>query len=165
MKINTELTHKDFLLLNIILFPRVKSNWISLIILIFFIAIFLAITKKPNDFVGYFAVTVGAIFGGVIGVATGFLINLSVMLFNVGKKSGVLGSHQFELLPEGLRESTSVNESLQRWESIVEIKVYGKFLLLRINSYLFHVIPQRAFKNQTEFERFYQEAINLKSAA
>jgi hypothetical protein len=165
MKIDTELTRKDFLLLNIILFPRMKSNWISLIIIILFIAIFLALTKKPDDFGGYFAVTVGSIFGGVLGLAIGFLINLSIMLFNVGNKSGVLGSHQFELLSEGLRESTSVNESLQRWESIAEIKVYGNFLLIRINGYLFHVIPKRSFKNQTEFEIFCQEAINLKSAA
>jgi YcxB-like protein len=165
MKIDTELTRKDFLLLNIFLFPRMKSNWIFLFILILFIAIFSVITNKPDDFGGFFAVTVGSIFGGVIGVVAGFSINLSIMLFNIGKKSGVLGSHQFELLQEGLRESTSVNESLQRWESIVEIKVYGDLLLIRINNYLFHVIPKRSFKNQIEFESFYQEAINLKSAA
>lgn len=165
MKIDSELNRKDLIALNMHLFPRMKANWISLVFIIIFIAIFLAVYKKPNDFSGYFSLAVGSVFGGLGGVIISLIINLTSMLLTVGKKSGVLGLHQFELLKEGFRESTSVNESLQRWESITEIKIYGNFLLVRINNYLVHVIPKRAFKDQAAFECFYNEALKLKAEA
>ncbi|MFA9273836.1 MAG: YcxB family protein [Candidatus Aquirickettsiella gammari] len=164
MKIDIELTRKDLLALNIHLYPRMKANWISLGLIIISIAIFLAISKKPNDFSGYFSLAVSSVLGGLGGVIIVLIINLISMQLTIGKKSGVLGTHQFELLKEGIRESTSVNESLQRWESIIEIKIYGSFLLVRINNYLVHVIPKRAFKNQEAFEDFYNEALRLKMA-
>lgn len=165
MKITAEITRKDLALLNIYLLPRLKANWIFLGVMILIIAIFLAITKSPSDISGYCALAIGSVFGGLGGVIIGFIINIIMMLLTVGKKSGVLGIHHYELLPEGIKESTTANESLQRWGAIVTVRIHGNYLLFRVNNYLFHVIPKRAFESEENFMSFYSEAVRLKGTA
>lgn len=116
MKIKSEITRKDLAVFSIYLFLRLKSTWLLLAIFVVLIAIILTIIKQPNDFVDCFALAVCSICGGFAGLIVGFIINLVAMLLTIGRKSGVLGLHQYELTEEGLRESTKVNESLQYWD-------------------------------------------------
>ena len=165
MKIDIEIKRKDLTALSFYLFPRMKANWIMLVVMIFLIAAFLFITKKPIDFIGYVVLTICSILGGLVGIALGFVINLVTMLLTIGKKSGILCLHHYELVPEGIKETTEANESLHRWSSIVTIGTHGNYLLFRINNYLFHIIPRRAFENEESFKAFYSEAVRLKSSA
>ena len=165
MKATTEIARKDLAFLSISLFPRIKANWIFLGVLIFAIAIFLGVTKKPSDLGGCTALAISSVLGGIGGTVIGFVINMVTMLLTVGGKAGILGLHQYELCPEGIRESTEANETLQRWASIASIKVCGNYMLVRISSHLFHVIPKRAFESEEMFMNFYNEAVRLKHSA
>lgn len=165
MKATTEITRKDLAFLSIYLFPRVKANWIFLGVLIAAIAIFLALSKRPSDISGFISVAISSVLGGIGGTIIGFAINIVTMLLSVGSKSGILGLHQYELCQEGVRESTEANESLQRWSSISSIKVCGNYMLLRICSNQFHIIPKRSFESEALFMSFYKEAMRLKNAA
>jgi hypothetical protein len=165
MNITTEITRKDIVAVNMYVFPRLKANWVFLGVMVIAIAIYLAIIKKPYDFGGYLALAVSSVMSGFIAMIVSLVINIITMLLTVGSKSGVLGEHQYQLTAEGIRESTEVNESLQHWSAIVSINIYGSYMLIRISSHLFHIIPKRAFQSEEMFMAFYEEAVRLKSAA
>lgn len=73
---------------------------------------------------------------------------------DTGSHGGVLGPHTYRIDAEGLHEVTPVNEGLQRWAGVQEVGRSKRFVYIRINSYLFHLIPRHAFASDREFEEF-----------
>lgn len=87
------------------------------------------------------------------------------VLLTVGKKSGILGVHHYSLSEQGLEERTDANETLQKWEGIQSITKLPNYILFRVNGYLFHTVPRRAFETNEEFISFYERAVALQRAA
>ena len=69
-------------------------------------------------------------------------------------KSGVLGKHEYVITDEGLSERTKSNESLIKWSGIDEVKINKSYIFVRINQYLFHMVPRRSFSSLAKFEEF-----------
>ena len=87
------------------------------------------------------------------------------MFLTLGKKSGVLGKHDYTLTDLGLREVTDANESVQKWSGIQDVIMLPHYVLIKINGYLFHIVPRRAFANEEQFLAFYEKARTLNDAA
>jgi len=100
--------------------------------------------------------------GGVVFAVAFFILFLVLGVLNAvvlaRHTSGVIGPHEVQILPEGLRDVTPVTESLTRWEAIVRITRRGDYLAFWISPYLAHVIPGRAFADADAFAAFERQA-------
>lgn len=155
MVIRTTLSRKDFIDLNLYLFPLLKSNWIFASTM--FIAIF-AYQLYKSDFMArpteMLCMSAASAIGALCGVTIALILSLSYFFLCLNKRSGILGEHEFTIEDEGLFEKTDANETLTKWPSITSMRKTKNFILIRINNYLFHILPRRAFSN----ERHYDEA-------
>lgn len=158
MEIETDITRADLIKLNLFLLPREKSNRVTVAVLAAGIFIYLLISKQPNSLSSLGVAAGAAIGGGVAGLLAGFLISLLFITLTSNMKNGVLGRHTYRLTEEGLHESTAANEGLQKWHGIQTVGKSKSFIFLRINGYLFHLIPRRAFGTAQEFESFWAKA-------
>jgi hypothetical protein len=93
-----------------------------------------------------------------------FSLLLGYAVFNATDRNGQLGTHVFNLRKDGLHEQTRFNEALHRWQGISSIIVLRHYLYIRINWYLFHIVPARAFASRADFDRFSMLARELWSA-
>lgn len=158
MEVETDITRTDLIKLNLFLLPREKSNIVTGGVLSAGILIFLLISKQPDNLSSIGIAAGAAIGGGVAGLLAGFIISLFFILLASSAKSGVLGRHTYRLTEEGLHESTAANEGLQKWQGIQTVGKSKTLIFLRINGYLFHLIPRRAFGSAQEFELFWSKA-------
>ena len=165
MDIQVDIERKDLVALNLYLFPRLRGNWITLGVLAVGIFTYIFLTQKPTTPYNFVIAAFASGIGGIAGVLVGCIVSVVMMLLMVGKKSGVLGRHHYTLTDLGLREVTDANESVHKWSGIQDIIKLPRYILLQINGYLFHVVPQRAFANEEQFLAFYEKARALHNAA
>ena len=78
---------------------------------------------------------------------------LAAMLM-AGRGAGVLGRHLYRIGEDGLRETTSVNDSLMHWQGIMAIKEMGAYLLVFQTPVLAHAFPRRCFADGGDFAIF-----------
>ncbi|MFK7887473.1 MAG: YcxB family protein [Gammaproteobacteria bacterium] len=165
MNIEVNIRRKDLIAFNLYVIPRLRSSWISLAVLTFGIFAYICIRSMPSSFYNFGVAAFASLVGGLAGFVVSSAISILCVLFMSGKTSGVLGAHTYTLTEVGLKEVTAYNESLQKWSGIREILKTPNYLLLRINAYLFHVSPRRAFEDDGEFAAFYETAKALRDAA
>lgn len=103
-------------------------------------------------------VVFASITSGLGGLLAGFTFSLIAILFVVSEKTGGLGKYIFIIAEQGFHEKTEANETTQKWQGILSIIKSKSYIFIRINSYLFHVIPKRSFANEGEFEKFWEKA-------
>lgn len=122
--------------------------------------------NKRREFRHRWATEFGApVLGGIIGLVAGTTFQLLYMFLAMRKKSGVLGVHTYTRTDRGLLERTEWNEGIQLRQGIQSIKRHGNYILFKVNSYLFHMVPRRSFATPDEFEAFWTEANRLWKAA
>jgi len=96
--------------------------------------------------------------GGVIFAVAFFVLFLIVGTLNavimVRHSAGVIGPHEMQVLPEGVRDVTPVTESLTRWPAVFRITRRGNYLAFWISPYLAHLVPGRAFPDAETFAAF-----------
>ena len=158
MKITVHVRRLDLLKLQIYTLPRLRANWIffgGLAFAVFFWVLYNQ--PRPITFVDVTIGLVSGLCGAIGGLLAGFLCSAIAILSTSTEKSGTLGEHTFEVRPEGLLERTRVNEQLNRWSGIISIQRSSAFILVRINGYLFHVIPRHGFSSDQEYDRFHDE--------
>lgn len=155
MKIEANITKKDLVNLSCFFFPRSRGTWIYFAAL--FLGMFLFLSYK-NDFTfssrSMFIGILSSFIGASIATLVAWLWNLGCILLMSNAKSGVLGKHEYVITVEGLSERTNANESLIKWSGIDEVRVNKKYILVRINQYLFYMMPRRSFNSSAEFEEF-----------
>ena len=103
------------------------------------------------------AVTIGAFVGivaGLCGQLVGSAIIAITLILQVRNTKGILGQHTFVVEADGLRETTEVNESLHKWAGIQDIAISNSYIYISVVPNQFHMIPQRAFKEASEFHSF-----------
>ena len=165
MQVTTDISRADIIKFNFYFLPRAKSNLIFIAVVAVAIFIGMLFMKWPED-VGSIAIAaIASILGGIGGLLGGFAVTLLFILNSSNEKNGVLGKHTYKISSEGLRESTCSNEGLQKWNGVQSVGKSANFIFIRINSYMFHVIPRRAFSSLEKFEAFYVEAQNLWATA
>jgi hypothetical protein len=76
----------------------------------------------------------------------------------VDDKPGLLGEHTLILSDDGIIESTSVNEALNKWAGIRGIEQNDGYIFIFLNQTMAHIIPKRAFVDPEAASLFLQEA-------
>jgi len=84
---------------------------------------------------------------------------LVFMLLTVTEKSGWIGSHRFSIEERGIREVTQANDSVHMWESILDVRLAAKMLMVRVNQFNFFLLPRHGFSDPKQFEPFCAEVI------
>lgn len=158
MKIVATINRWDLVKFNLHVGPRLRANWIAVAVLsavTFLYLMYTTSSKAGNNGLGVnLAISLSA---GFFGILAGMLVCIAFLLVTANEKSGTLGEHEYEIREDGLFERTKANEALARWGGVYSIERSRDQIHVRINSYLFHVIPRHAFKSDDEFKQFFDE--------
>lgn len=96
--------------------------------------------------------------GGVLFAIAFFVLFLIAGTLNAAlmarQSASVIGAHEIEISPEGLRDSTELTDSFTRWPAIYRISRRGDYLAFWISPYLAHIVPARAFVDAEAFSAF-----------
>ena len=158
MKITTNIRRSDLLNMNFWVMFNIKYSLKSLVIVGLIVFSFLALTEQPKNY-EHFAIT-SIIVSLIILVFSFILSSVSVLLLS-NSKAGVLGEHTYEITEKGIFEITPANETLIKWNGIASFHKHKKFIFIKINGYLYHIIPKRCFTNEDDYEIFWNEANHL----
>jgi hypothetical protein len=104
---------------------------------------------------------------GVAVVWSGFLIwtQQRGVIAQTLARPGAVGLHTILLLPEGLREQTSVLEARVKWQNITEIADSPQVIVLFIGPRYGFVVPKRAFPTPEQAQAFLQTAQAYRQSA
>ncbi len=80
-------------------------------------------------------------------------------------RPGAVGLHTSLLLPEGLREQTSVLEARVKWQNITEIAESPQMIVLFISPRYGFIVPKRAFPSPEQAQAFLQTARAYRQSA
>jgi hypothetical protein len=161
MNVTVNITRGDLLLVSLYMLPRARSNFVFMAVLGVGIFAFLLFREHHISGRVVWVAAVASVGGAIGGLLGGFTVSTLIMLLTVGNKSGVLGTHEYTLSAAGLHESTTANESINKWSGIYSIAKLRRYMLVRINNYLVHIVPRRSFATAAEFEEFQSRAIEL----
>ena len=89
------------------------------------------------------------------------LFGRKMVIASAARQPGVLGRHTIEVRADGLRETTSANDTLWPWTEVREIVETREFLLLRIRAVGMFMIPRSAFASDDQLRRFI-DAVRLR---
>ena len=154
MQIQVNIRRAGLAALNLFFFPRARGNLIFFAVITVVIFILMASQEPSLSPLTLAIALVASLIGGLASLVVGLLLSLLPVLVSTGSHGGVLGPHTYRIDAEGLHEVTPVNEGLQRWGGVQEVGRSKRFVYIRINSYLFHLIPRHAFASDREFEEF-----------
>lgn len=155
MKVTTNISKIDLIRFNLAILPKLGSTYVTILVITVFAFGFICwdggIPQTPNSWV---TALLSSLIGGVLGMLVGMVFSMTCILLMSSSKNGILGEHEYTLLPEGLHEKTSANEGVSKWRGITKIKVAGPYLLFQISGYLFHIVPARSFESKESFKEY-----------
>lgn len=155
MRVTTNINKMDLIRFNLAILPKLRSTYITILVIALLAFGFICwkngIPQTTNNWI---AALVGSLSGGFFGMLFGVVFSMISILFMSSEKNGILGEHEYTILPEGLHEKTSANEGLSKWSGIVKVKVAGPYLLFQISGYLFHIVPVRSFESKESFNEY-----------
>lgn len=159
MKVITNIRRLDLVHFNLVLLPRLRSTYVTIGVIALAMVVFFIWNHGIDETARNWKVVVMvSLVAGIGGMLTGLLISLLFIVFSSKKSNGILGLHEYEIMPDGLFEKTSANEALNKWSGIQEVRKVGPFLLFKVSGYLFHVLPKRSFATVEAFHEFYEMA-------
>ena len=80
------------------------------------------------------------------------------ILGNVSKMNkGFLTTHNITISDNGFVEETAFNRTETKWEGIMKIAKSRRYIFVYLSQHGAHVIPRRAFANDSEWELLYQK--------
>ena len=158
MKVVANISRRDLLKFNLYVAPRLRANWIFFGILVAGGFVYITYDSEPpitsSVLVTNFLI---ALFAGVVGMVFGLVVCLVFLIFSASHKSGQLGEHEYEIRSDGLFERTTANEAISRWSGILSISRSRNQIHVRVNSYMFYVIPKHSFRDNAEFNQYFEE--------
>lgn len=80
----------------------------------------------------------------------------NVVVAAVSQNPGFFTEHSIVVTEEGVREETHLGHQFVRWKGVVRVHNSGRFAQVFIASNMAHLIPRRAFPDDSAFEQFYQ---------
>jgi len=111
----------------------------------------------PKDAIDVLVLGLSASAGALFSVVVSIGFVLLRVRRTLARSDGVLGEHCYRLTDEGLRETTSVNETLAGWSSIRGVGETGQFVVVELHSGSFHIIPRRCFDYTAQAAGFVSE--------
>lgn len=88
-----------------------------------------------------------------------FQIVVQALLVFASKSKGVLGEHEMEIRPEGMREKSNVSESMHNWAGFHRLGSSRNFLFVYVTDTTVYYIPRRAFPSESAALRFREEIL------
>lgn len=73
-----------------------------------------------------------------------------------------LGEHFLRIGPEGVFSKTMVSEGIYRWSGIKDVAQTKDHIFMFTDAHMAHIIPKRAFANQSDAEAFVNLANSLR---
>ena len=161
LEIEAEVTRRDLVAMNFYLMPRLKANWIFLLVVwvVMIGAVIYGVDRplSPKDFK---FILFDSAKGAIIAVALGQLVCLVMMLLMANEKSGHIGKHKFKIDELHFVEETKSNQTRTEWSGILSAHKTNAFILVRISSFLFHAIPKRSFSSASHYDLFLNDIRN-----
>lgn len=155
MEVTTRLARKDFFLMYLYLFPRMKGNWIFFLLLWIGLGFFrLTALAEPESVLPTVALILACGAASLATTTAIFLWGVIWMTAMADTTGAALRNHHFTVTEDGLGDKTSAGETLTRWSDIALIRRVGPYLHIRINGRLFHVIPKKSFPSTEAFRGF-----------
>lgn len=152
----------DLLKMNILMLPRLLQTYLGLGLLVACAA--LGGVQSLNKHGPFIWLSTSFVVGFFI-----FLIILSftviLQTITATERKGTIGKTVYTLNENFFIEETMGTETKTRWESIVGLYKFKKYIFVRINSMRIHIIPRREFVSTEEFENFYKEILNYRKSA
>jgi len=158
LKVTVDIRRSDLFWLSLYLYPRLRSNWITLGVFTLCVAAFLFISKRPDTLTEIRFIVVASILGSIGGMLGMLAVSQALMLLGSKETNGILGEHHFELSPEGIRESTRANETLQRWLGVQSLIRSPSAIYVRVSAYQYHIVPRSGFDTDQAYDAFWQLA-------
>jgi predicted neutral ceramidase superfamily lipid hydrolase len=158
MEVKVEISRVDLVRLSLYIMPRQKQFWI--IFIIFWSVSAYGVMGSGSfgaELVSYMLLIASSTIFALIGILVSFLINQIYVLVISTKRSGNLGSHEFEIIQNGLSELTTANHTITNWSGMLSIRKSKAYIFVQINHFLYHIIPRRHFSTEEDFLSFYNE--------
>lgn len=155
MDIEVTITRTDFLELNKFVYFRNRLKR-SFGIATFFIVVWLYILNKNGPFSIISILVQLVVFYACWGVLIFLLRQLAVWrIKNSPDTNGaLLGTKQYQLTDEGIKEITEISESLTKWKGIQKIEETSEYIFVFIDRIAAYVFPKRAFGSKEELDQF-----------
>ena len=157
MHLRVTLFKSDIARANLLLLTKSPSSIKGIAIFVIAIGAFIYWSRSPETPIDWLVLGVSAVIGGLLAFAVSCSISLVWILSNSTEKAGVVGEHYFEITEQGFHEKTNQNDSLQGWSGMLKPMRSKQLTLVRINAYLFHVLPRRAFADDHEYDAWWNE--------
>jgi len=156
MEATVNITRRNLVRFNLSMLPWLWANLIFVGVVALGIFMFITVSDTPDTPVSWCAAAIVSLGRAVVGLLACFAISLVWILFASSGKAGVLRKHIYPISGRGLQERTQANDALTKWSGIQCLLKSNSFIFVRINSYLFHRIPGRAFRSEAEFDGFWE---------
>ena len=145
----------DIVWMNMAVAPKLRVTWfLFAVFCALILGSYLSIEPFPQDGVLVTAFVLAFAILTSIGFVLFLFVSSLIGAMAATGRAGVLGKHRYTLREDGIFEATDANESLHKWAGLHSVIRTRKWLFVRINHYLFHMIPARAFEGPAEFQDF-----------
>lgn len=159
MKVVTDLSVRDIVAINIRNYVSNRARYVMCVVIA--AAYFAYIANDlgmPADERGWRIYILGSVVFAVAFFGLFLIINVLNAVSMVRHSSGVIGPHEMRVLPEGLRDTTPLTDSLTRWPGVFRITRRGDYLAIWTSPFMAHVVPRRAFADPDDFDAFERRA-------
>jgi len=161
--VRVDITRWDLVTLNLAITPRLRSTWLAW----GFVAacaggIEIAADGYPTTARAWFGMVTAMLLVATVFSTVMFGITLCAILFMSGTANGVIGEHIYVFTDHGLREQTSANDTLIRWNGVRDVRRTSRFILIGVSPALYHVLPRRCFESAAKYDEFWRAVRRLK---
>ena len=73
------------------------------------------------------------------------------------KNNGLIGDTEYSIEDDGFRYVTESTNSITRWESIGNARIFAEMIVVELSGYIFCLLPRHQFESDREFESFFQK--------
>jgi hypothetical protein len=157
--VSVNLSRGDLVSLNVRSFLTLRQILPTLIVVSALVVAFIGFTRGlPTTPWNWFALALAASGGAIGALLVGFLLSIGWIFFAASKAPGILGLHEYAFLEDGLVERTQANETLIKWNCAQSVICTDRHLEIEIAPGLIHLLPRRAFADDTHYAAFCEKA-------
>lgn len=162
--VNVDITRMDLVRFTIRMAPRVRSNWITWLVVAMGIVAYVVVRNGWPATSRQWAVLVfAALVGASAAILAGLLISLLTVILRSNVHNGILGPHEFTFDERGLVERTTANETLIKWGGVASVERTSDYIHIFVAPCIAHLIPRRSFSSVEHYEEFWRDAQRLVS--
>ena len=155
--IRVNISRLDLLRVSLLLVVRSPWSWLYFGALLIgtFSYMFFSLAKEfpVRDFL--LLIIQQSLFISVVLYVAGLLPCLALNIAFASPRTG-LGQHSFDILEEGLKEQTDLNQEISYWPAFKDIWNFGSHIVLRKNWAAIHILPRRDFESVDDYNQLFE---------